>query len=132
MQKDTARILESTGQVENALGFYMDAGDWGNAVRLVCTETPLLMAQGRGATISTWLSRLPQEVIDQTPWLLYWKGVLNLLTNQRESQSCFERAYNLFDVQRDGRCLSLLVRGSECAGAYPQAQIDSRSGIPPY
>lgn len=101
IQKDTARILESTGQVENALGLYIDVGDWGNVVRLICTQAPLLMAQGRGATIFTWLSCLPQEVIDQTPWLLYWKGVLNLLTNQRESQFCFETAFQLFYAQGD-------------------------------
>ncbi|MBI5096144.1 MAG: hypothetical protein HZB32_00565 [Nitrospirae bacterium] len=52
-------------------------------------------------TISTWISRLPHELIDQTPWLLYWQGVLNLLSNQRESQSCFERAWRLFDAQGD-------------------------------
>jgi len=101
IQKDAAGILESAGLVENALGLYMDAGDWDNAIRLICAQAPLLMAQGRGGTISAWLSRLPREVIDHTPWLLYWQGVLNLLANQKESQSCFERAYNLFNVQRD-------------------------------
>ncbi|KKU19160.1 MAG: ATP dependent transcriptional activator, partial [Candidatus Saccharibacteria bacterium GW2011_GWA2_46_10] len=101
IQKDAAGLLESACQVENALSLSIDAGDWGNVIRLICTQAPLLMAQGRGGTISAWLSRHPQEVIDHTPWLLYWQGVLNLLTNQKESQSRFERAYNLFDVQRD-------------------------------
>ena len=101
IQKGAALVLESAGQAEDSIRLYIAAGDWDNAIRLICTQAPFLMTQGREGTISTWLSLLPPVLIDKTPWLLYWEGVLNLLINKKKSESCFEKAYNLFDVQGD-------------------------------
>lgn len=94
-------LLESSGQTDEAAALFIEAGDWDGAERLILNHAPELIAQGRGQTLSTWLTRLPQEITDKNPWLLYWQGVCYMLINSDQSQSCFENAFKLFNCRED-------------------------------
>ena len=48
-----------------------------------------------------WLNRFPQENIDGSPWLLYWKGMSQVFQHPDETQGLFERAFTLFTSQGD-------------------------------
>jgi hypothetical protein len=60
-----------------------------------------MIAQGRSRTLEEWIRQIPESVINETPWLLYWRGMALLslcLPNERQN---FEKAYACFDLRRD-------------------------------
>ena len=96
-----AILLESSGQADDAMTLFIEAGDWTGAVRMILNHAPELIAQGRGQTLSDWLARLPHEITDRNPCLLYWHGLCYTLTNQSDSRACFEKAFKLFNGIED-------------------------------
>lgn len=116
MDNPTAILLEESGQFEDAVLLFTEARDWGGAVRLICNQANTLVNQGRGQTLSAWLDRLPKEIIENTPWLLYWKGICKLLVNSENGPEdglpFFERAFKIFIREEDVTGLSLSVCGA--------------------
>jgi len=96
-----ATILKSSGQADEAVTLFIEAGDWGGAVRLILNRAPTLIAQGRGQTLTGWLADLPQEIRDKNPWLLYWQGVCYMLINPDQSRYCFQSSFSLFNNLED-------------------------------
>ena len=72
----TARLLEKDGQVEAAVSLFRDLNDWGEMVRLIRQQAPSMIEQGRYRPLEEWLNSLPQTLLENDPWLLYWKGSL--------------------------------------------------------
>lgn len=101
-----ALLLEQAGYHEEALQLYLQSGDWAAAVRLVLAEAQSLVSAGRLETLRQAIARLPSTVVEQEPWLLYWRGVCRLLFAPQETREDFERAYAAFD------------RGGDAAGLY--------------
>ena len=94
-------LLESSGQTDEAVTLFIEAGDWDGAARLILNHAPILIAQGRGQTLTGWLDSLPQEIKDKNPWLLYWQGVCYMLVNPDLSRSSFQSAFSLFNNMED-------------------------------
>jgi len=44
---------------------------------------------------------IPEEIINKTPWLLYWLGVCQMPFSLAESRKHFERSFQLFNEQDD-------------------------------
>lgn len=111
LPKRAATILEKSGQLEEAVVLFRQAGDWAGMVRVILSQAPLLLAQGRNQTLEEWLGWLPKEVIDETPWLLYWRGTGCLPFDLRRSRDDFARAFTRFGVQGDQEGLFLAWAG---------------------
>jgi LuxR family maltose regulon positive regulatory protein len=103
-----AAILEQSGHVEEAAVTFREIGDWHGFSRIVHGQAPRLVRQGRSGTLAEWLEVLPEEILEEDPWLLYWRGVARLPTLPGESQGDFEEAFRRFSRQkdRDGAFLS--------------------------
>ncbi|MCC6543801.1 MAG: hypothetical protein IT392_04780 [Nitrospirae bacterium] len=101
IKQNGARLLESSGQAEEAVSFFIEAGDWDGATRVILNHAPELTAQRRGQTLTDWLTLLPQEITDKNPWLLYWRGVCYMLINSGQARDCFERVFSLFCSRED-------------------------------
>lgn len=111
IQKRAAELLEEAGQVEDAVLLFCEAQDWEKLVRLILGNAQSLMIQGRSATLSKWLVSMPEEIINNTPWLLYWKGVCKLPYSPAESRVFIERAFQLFESRGDEGGLFLTWSG---------------------
>lgn len=109
--RDAARLLEESGQVEHAVFLLRDARDWEGLVRLILAHAQSLMAQGRASTLQEWLMGLPEEIVGNTPWLLYWMGICRMPFNLLESRGYLERAFDTFKLRRDGAGLFLSWSG---------------------
>jgi LuxR family maltose regulon positive regulatory protein len=101
LYRHAAKLLEATGQTEAAFAIMHDAGDRDAKVTLVIKHAPLMLAQGRNRLLEAWLNTLPEEVIEDTPWLLYWMGVCRLLFDPCLSRRYFEQAFERFQSEED-------------------------------
>jgi DNA-binding SARP family transcriptional activator len=148
IRKAAAALLEDTGYVEDAAVLLREVGDWETLSQLILSQAGSLVAQGRYQTMLEWLGTLPGEVLEEDPWLLYWRGVCLIPFSPAESRACFEEALARFDARRDAPgvfrswagivesiitsfenltpldgCISLLPRLLEKYGGLPSGEV---------
>jgi tetratricopeptide (TPR) repeat protein len=111
VQRAAAQVLVEEGQPEKAAELYADAGDWEGLTRLIMSQAQSLAGQGRFGTLEGWLKGLPGEILENTPWLLYWAGMCRLPVEQRRSREYFERAFTGFDALGDATGVLLAWSG---------------------
>jgi DNA-binding SARP family transcriptional activator len=73
--------------------------DWQTVAQVVCHQAAGLAAQGRMQTLEGRLRRLPRQVLEANPWLLYWSGACCLPLNPEQGRADFEQAYLSFHDQ---------------------------------
>lgn len=98
---ESAKILEETGQVEDAIGLLLDAAEWRGAERLILARSTVLASQGRGKVLEGWLLRFPQNYVNASPWLLYWLGICRMPFDPGESRRHLENAFHLFNISKE-------------------------------
>jgi len=101
IRRAAAALLEQAGYIEDAAVLFRESGDWKELSQLILSQGRSLVAQGRYQTLLEWLGALPKEVLDDDPWLLYWKGVCLMPFAPAESRARFEEALGEFDARRD-------------------------------
>lgn len=101
IQRRAAEILEREGQTEAAVSLLRDIADWEGMVRIIMTNAPEMLKQGRHLPLQEWLDSLPGEVVDGSPWLLYWKGMSLLPISPLAAKSHLEQAFTLFQNAHD-------------------------------
>lgn len=111
LQRTAAGFLEAAGHTEAAAGLFMEAKDPEGLSRIILRQAMELVMQGRSKTLDAWLTALPQELLENMPWLLYWLGVCRMPFGPRQSRSHFEKAFKLFDEQRDAAGVFLAWAG---------------------
>jgi DNA-binding SARP family transcriptional activator len=111
MKHAAAVILKAHGHSEDALGLFNEAGDWPEAVLLILKQAPAMIAQGRWQTLEAWIGILPGTVVEQNPWLLYWRGICRMPFNPNESRESFEKAFKLFKNKKDASGIFLAWSG---------------------
>lgn len=103
----SATLLAESGDVETAIALLLQAEEWAASLRLILRHAPALNKQGRTGTLEGWLRKLPDGVLTQTPWALYWLGVCRLAHAPAEARGYFERAFAEFEKQDDSSPLYL-------------------------
>ena len=101
LRRRAAMLLEEADQTEAAIELMRDAGDWEGMVQLILKHAPTMLAQGRNRPLEEWLSSLPKNIFESTPWLLYWMGACRLPFDPSMSQHYFEQAFERFKGQKD-------------------------------
>ncbi len=101
VRRHAAVLLEEADQTEAAIDLMRDAGDWEGMVQLILKHAPAMLAQGRNRPLEEWLTSLPKDIFESTPWLLYWMGACQLPFDPSKSQYYFEKAFERFKVQKD-------------------------------
>ncbi len=99
LHQQSAQWLLDEHQPSDAIELFIEGGIWEVAVPLVLQQAQGLLGQGRGATLVRWLDKLPDALMEDSPWLLYWRGVGELATNPAAAQVYLERAYGRFKVE---------------------------------
>jgi ATP/maltotriose-dependent transcriptional regulator MalT len=99
LQKAAAAVLESAGQVEEAVALYRDSQDWEEMARIIGAHAETMLAQGRGETVARWAEDLPPEVRDKRPWIVHWAAASQAQLAPREARVLYEKAFGLFRAQ---------------------------------
>jgi len=101
LRRRAALLLEEADQTEAAIELMREAGDWGGMVQLILKHAPAMLTQGRNRPLEEWLSSLPKDIFENTPWLIYWIGACRLPFDPSRSQHYFEKAFEMFKGQKD-------------------------------
>ncbi len=96
-----ANLMEESGQIEEAARLFIDAVEWDGLARIILEHAPVLLSQGRSATLQGWLKALPSTVIDGSPWMLHWYGICRMPFDPGESRGYLEKAFESFRTRRD-------------------------------
>ncbi|MCG6551368.1 MAG: hypothetical protein L7F77_03500, partial [Candidatus Magnetominusculus sp. LBB02] len=94
-------ILEESGQFEAAAQLCIDMSDIERLSSLMVKNTAAMIAAGRGAILNKWFSGIPDDFIENKPWLLYWRGMSILQSNPAEARKSLEPAYTTFKSNDD-------------------------------
>ena len=96
-----AEFLEIEGQVQDAAELFIETEDWEGITRLIGRHAQVMISQGRSRTLEHWLTCLPGELRDQSPWLRYWLGMCVLPLRPSDARNHFEQAFSMFTVEND-------------------------------
>ena len=101
IRQAAAELAEQSRQIEDAAELLLEAGSWDNFTRLLGRHGQALITQGRHKTLENWLSKIPQNIIDERPWLLYWSGKCWKPFDADKSRRYFEDAFGKFRKVKD-------------------------------
>ncbi len=101
LAKSAARLLESSGMVEDAADWYRQGKDWSSLTKLISQNAAALLNQGRNATLEKWILFLPKSRREKMPWIQYWLGICRLPFSPLDARSAFEKSYKSFRIQKD-------------------------------
>lgn len=101
LQRMAAQVLEESGRFEDSFGLMQKSSDWHGITGLVVKYAQSLIMQGRNKLIEEWITSVPNEILNNTPWLLYWLGISRMPFNPIQSRTHLEKAFQLFDEQKD-------------------------------
>jgi ATP/maltotriose-dependent transcriptional regulator MalT/DNA-binding SARP family transcriptional activator len=105
----SAALLAASGETEAAFRLYCTVGEFGAAIPLLLGEAPALLAQGRWQTLEAALAALPAALLDDVPWLGFWRGAAQSMVNPPLGRASLERAYARFVAAGDaaGQAMSV-------------------------
>jgi LuxR family transcriptional regulator, maltose regulon positive regulatory protein len=101
LKSQAAAVLLAADMVESAATLYIRAADWSGLGQLIVQQAPVLTQQGRNQILASWLGALPQNILDGSPWLQFWRGSSRMFFDQAESRSWLSLAYGAFKKQGD-------------------------------
>ena len=96
-----AGILLQRGEVEHAVGLWMQAEEWTVLAKVVADRAGNLIDQGRWKTVLGWLDFFPSGIRDKRPWLIYWQGMARSAIDVPRARLLLERAYDEFRNTND-------------------------------
>ena len=102
-----AALLEESDQPEAAAALFRQRSDWWGLVGVIMRNARGLIDQGRFGLVEEWLAVLPAEIMESSPWLLFFAGACRVINNPKDSRSYFERSFARFQDQDDGMGLFL-------------------------
>lgn len=117
-----AILMERNGDTGAAAELFAKAQAWEDLTRLLNSHAAVLLTQGRHQTLQQMIGFFPQQVIDTTPWIIYWRGVSNILFNTHMARSDIEQAYAGF--QNAGDSTGLFLSCSAMMEVYLYAEDD--------
>jgi len=101
IKRRAAALLGEAGRIEDAAVLFSDIGDHASLSRLILAHAGSLVAQGRSRTLEAWLGRLPEDTVQESPWLLYWLGACRMPVDPVGSRSHAERSFEQFWDRKD-------------------------------
>ena len=111
LRQRAAHALAEAGYVDDAVVLLQVCEDWGTLAQTILLQAPTLARQGRLQTLSLWIHRLPDAVVERDPWLLYWLASSRLPVDPPQARDTFLRAYARFDANDDPTGLYLCWAG---------------------
>jgi LuxR family maltose regulon positive regulatory protein len=118
LKQRAANLLAASGQTEDSVELFFEAGDMEGLIPVIMNMAPTLMAQGRNKTLENWIKKIPEDVLHGQPWLLYWLGVSCQHFSSAEARGYFEKAFHLFETGPDTAGLLLSWTGIIDSIAY--------------
>ena len=101
LRHEAALAYQEEAKPELAIQLYLDNGDSEEALPLIGSIAEQVLQQGRNATLSAWLARVPADILQKDPWAVFWQGKAIFSLTPPQAITCFEQAFHLFAEQND-------------------------------
>ena len=115
-----ASLLEQKGDPEESVKCFLKAQAYLEAASVIERIGRDLLQMGRFGDLSQWLQALPEDLVQDNPWLLFYLSMTRRFTGFQENVASLSRALDLFKNQRNmsGQLLSLahLIEASALSG----------------
>jgi len=107
---NAAELLEKNQQIEAAIVLYSELEDWLKVASTIKNVASNLINQGRVFILQEWIAKIPEQQLNNDPWLLYWLALATKVISPVTSQHLFRQAYKEFKQKNtpDGLFLSLV------------------------
>ncbi|MBN1625697.1 MAG: hypothetical protein JW944_04165 [Deltaproteobacteria bacterium] len=99
IRQRAASILADSDYIDDAAELYVESHDTAGIIRMVEEYGKTLIEQGRNMTIVKWITFIPEEALESSPWALYWFAVSCRHTDPARARNAFERAFHAFNGQ---------------------------------
>jgi len=96
-----ANLLTRSDRIEEAVRLLIDAKAYGEALAVMLGHAQKLLSQGRSATLEEWARNLPKDIRENSPWLLYWLGIGQLLLDSKKCIGLLTKAFHLFESEQN-------------------------------
>jgi len=130
LQRRAAALMEDEGRPEEAAEIFIEAGEWQGIILLIISHGPSLAGQGRLGLLEGWLRSLPEEILGNEPWLIYWMGVCRTPFDTEEARKYFGRAFSAFKAKEDSAGLCMAWAGVVETHIYDLHGWGNRSLVP--
>ncbi len=109
--RQSALLIEEAGQTEAAISLLRETTDWETMIQLILKHAPLVISQGRYPPLEEWMKKIPEDIIEINPWLLYWMGTCHFPFHPLLSQPYFEKAFRIFRIEENAAGVFLAWSG---------------------
>lgn len=105
-----ATILESTGQVDEAVLLFQQCEAWDSIVRAIKRHAETLLDRGRWQTLNDWFKGIPEDVLCSDTWFTYWRGAALITVDLQKARPLLDSAYKSFSKENDDIGLLVVAR----------------------
>lgn len=96
-----ASLAEQSGEILAAAGLLAKTEEWQAFAEMINRQASSLLNQGRHQILLETIAMLPEEVVNESPWLLYWRAVSSGNFDPCSAIIDFEHAYVGFQALND-------------------------------
>jgi len=122
-----ADLAWRAGNYEESIRFFLKAEAFDKAAAGIKKIAMGLSAQGRFTDLAGWIDALPDAMIDDDTWLVFYRAMASRISGGRRNIQLFDRAHERFKEKGDrrGQILSLahLIEAAVFIG-HPAARLD--------
>ncbi|MFN2436359.1 MAG: hypothetical protein ABR513_04655, partial [Desulfotignum sp.] len=113
-------LFEKTGDYKKAVDFYILARAYDKAIACIENIGMILLENGRNADLVRWLDALPENRVNQHPWLVYFLCMTRRFTGVKENLKCLPTVMAAFreqnSIRGEVRSLSAMLEAVIAAG----------------
>lgn len=111
LSKRAARFFEKRGEIELAVRYYLDGEDYNMASDMIKKCATDLLVRGRFPNLESWIETLPEKMLQQDPWLIYYLTMTRRIRGGIRNVEDFLKSLSLFESRND-------IRGAMLATAH--------------
>jgi len=115
LRERAAGLLEGGGYTDAAWDMYFASEAWSDAARLLIDQAADRVRHGRVRSLLTRIQRLPESVRAAEPWLMYWQGMCQMMTDTNAALESFSCSFEGFVA--DGQSTGALAAWSGAINA---------------
>jgi len=116
-------LYEQREELENAVKYFLEAKAYPQAVSVIERLGMDLLRKGRKGDLLVWILGLPEQIVQENPWLLLFLAMSRRYTLGVENVVSFDKAHRLFKEKGDIRgylvSLGQLIDVSVHSGVHP-------------
>ena len=100
-QAEAGRLLLRAGREESGIALLLAGSAHAEVAPHILSIAKHMMAMGREEQLARWISALPAALMDEQPWLEYWRALATASFNYAEARRVFDEVCQRFRARGD-------------------------------